>query len=150
MEDAGPTEPAENAAPARAARELQAALAKAARTGRLERSGQALLFEDEATLIVLDRLEMMISDAGLRGVAPEVMAETAHAVRTIPIVKRPQNGNNLGCFDFNLPDPQADNPAFGITAELPAMIIWIEYENSTDTDADNTAFGIFYRRGIPS
>ena len=25
---------------------------------------------------------MMISDAGLRGVAPEVMAETAHAVRT--------------------------------------------------------------------
>ena len=47
----------------------------------MERSAQRLLFEEEATLTILDRLEVMIGNAGLRGVAPEIMAETAHAVR---------------------------------------------------------------------
>ena len=61
-------------------REFQAALSKAARNGRLDRSEQGLLFEEEATLITLDRLEVMIGNAGLRGAAPEIMRETAHAV----------------------------------------------------------------------
>ena len=80
-EDAGWTGPAEDAKPAPSVREFQVALARAARTGRLERSEQVLLFEEEATVIVLDRLEVMIGEAGLRGVAPEMMTETAHAVR---------------------------------------------------------------------
>ena len=73
-------EPAAEAATEPSVREFQAALSKAARNGRLDRSEQGLLFEEEATLITLDRLEVMIGNAGLRGVAPEIMRETAHAV----------------------------------------------------------------------
>ena len=62
-------------------REFQAALGKAARSGRLDRPGNGLLFEEEAILITLDRLEGMIGDAGLRDAAPEIMSETARAVR---------------------------------------------------------------------
>ena len=46
----------------------------------MDRSEQGLLFEEEATLITLDRLEVMIGNAGLRGAAPDFMRETAHAV----------------------------------------------------------------------
>ena len=73
-------EPAAEAATEPSVREFQAALSKAARNGRLDRSEQGLLFEEEATLITLDRLEVMIGNAGLRGAAPEIMRETAHAV----------------------------------------------------------------------
>ena len=85
--DAGPTEPAEQAdeadeaEPEPSVREFQAALGRAARNGRLGRPEQGLLFEDEAILITLDRLQVMIGDAGLRDAAPEVMSETARAVR---------------------------------------------------------------------
>ena len=65
----------------RSVRELKAALSKAARNGRLDRSEQGLLFEEEATLIILDRIEVMIGNAGLRGAAPDFMRETAQAVR---------------------------------------------------------------------
>jgi hypothetical protein len=65
----------------RSVRELKAALSKAARNGRLDRSEQGLLFEEEATLIILDCLDEMIDNGGLRGAAPDFMRETAHAVR---------------------------------------------------------------------
>ena len=81
---AGPTEPAEETEEAEhvpSVREFQAALGKAARSGRLDRPGNGLLFEEEAILITLDRLEGMIGDAGLRDAAPEIMSETARAVR---------------------------------------------------------------------
>ena len=84
--DAGPTEPAEETEEAEhvpSIRELRAALGKAARNGRLERPEQGLLFEEEAVLITLDRLEGMIGDAGLRDAAPEIMSETARAVRAV-------------------------------------------------------------------
>ena len=84
--DAGPTEPAEETEEAEhvpSIREFRAALGKAARNGRLERPEQGLLFEEEAVLITLDRLEGMIGDAGLRDAAPEIMSETARAVRAV-------------------------------------------------------------------
>ena len=80
-DDDAPAEPARETAIGRSVREFQAALSKAARNGRLDRSDQGLLFEEEATLTILDRLEVMIGNAGLRGVAPEIMRETADAAR---------------------------------------------------------------------
>ena len=79
--DAGLDEPAEETEAEPSPREFRAALSRAARNGRLDRPGQGLLFEDDETLVILDRLEAMIGSAGLRGAAPEIMAETAHAVR---------------------------------------------------------------------
>ena len=91
--DAGSTEAAEQAEQAEepdepkevrheaAVREFQAALGKAARSGRLDRPEAGLLFEEEAILATLDRLEVMIGDAGLRGAAPQVMPQTARAAR---------------------------------------------------------------------
>ena len=79
--DAGLTEPAEQAETGPSVREFQAALSRAARSGRLDRSEQGLLFEEEATLIILDCLDEMIDNGGLRGAAPDFMRETAHAVR---------------------------------------------------------------------
>ena len=38
--------------------------------------------------MTLDRLEAMIGSAGLRGATPEIMAETAHAVRGDGEIKR--------------------------------------------------------------
>ena len=80
-EVAGPPESAAQAQTEASVREFRAALNKAARNGRLDRSEQGLLFEQEETLIILDRLEVMIGNAGLRGAAPEIMTEIAHAVR---------------------------------------------------------------------
>ena len=80
-EDGGLDEPADEAEPAPAPREFRAALSRAARNGRLDRPGQGLLFEEDETLVILDRLDAMIGSAGLRGAAPEIMAETAHTVR---------------------------------------------------------------------
>ena len=80
-EDADPDEPAEAAEPEPSPREFRAALSRAMRNGRLDRSGQGLLFEEDETLVILDRLEAMIDGAGLRGAAPELMTETAHVVR---------------------------------------------------------------------
>ena len=80
-EDGGLDEPAEEAEPAPAPREFRVALSRAARNGRLDRPGQGLLFEEDETLVILDRLDAMIGSAGLRGAAPEIMAETAHTVR---------------------------------------------------------------------
>lgn len=80
-DDDGLAEPARETAIGRSVQEFQATLSKAARNGRLDRSEQGLLFEEEATLTILDRLEVMIDDAGLRGVAPEIMRETARAAR---------------------------------------------------------------------
>ena len=71
-----------------AAPDFQAALRKAARGGRLDRSGQGMLFEEEATLVALDRLEVMIDEAGLRGMASEVMAEHACAVGADAEIRR--------------------------------------------------------------
>ena len=93
-DDDGPPEPARvpvidirgamhSGAPAigRPVQEFRTALSRAARSGVLNRSEQGLLFEEEATLTILDRLEVMIDDAGLRGVAPEVMREAARVAR---------------------------------------------------------------------
>ena len=80
-EVAGPPAPAAGAQTEASVREFRAALNTAARNGRLDRSEQGLLFEEEATLIILDRLDLMIDNAGLRGAAPEIITETAHAVR---------------------------------------------------------------------
>ena len=80
-EETGRAEPVKAAGTGPSVREFQAALGKAARSGRLEPSEQRLLFEEDETLIILDRLEVMIGDAGLRGAAPEIMTETAHAAR---------------------------------------------------------------------
>ena len=80
-EDASLDEPAEAAATEPSPREFRAALSRAARNGRLDRPGQGLLFEEDETLVILDRLDAMIGSAGLRGATPEIMAETAHAVR---------------------------------------------------------------------
>ena len=79
--DAGLDEPAEETETGPSPREFRAALSRAARNGRLDRPGQELLFEEDETLVILDRLEAMIDSAGLRGAAPEIMTETAHAVR---------------------------------------------------------------------
>ncbi len=79
--DAGPAEPEEEVEPEPSVRDFQAALAKAARNGRLDRTGQGLLFEEEETLTILDRLEVMIGGAGLRGAGSEVMTEAAQTVR---------------------------------------------------------------------
>ena len=80
-EVAGPPASAAGAQTEASVREFRAALNTAARNGRLDRSEQGLLFEEEATLIILDRLDLMIDNAGLRGAAPEIITETAHAVR---------------------------------------------------------------------
>ena len=80
-EDADLDEPAEAAEPEPSPREFRAALSRAMRNGRLDRRGQGLLFEEDETLVILDRLEAMIDGAGLRGAAPELMTETAHVVR---------------------------------------------------------------------
>jgi len=85
--DAGPTEPAEEMEGAEEAehepsvRAFEAALGRAVRNGRLDRPEAGLLFEEEAVLITLDRLQVMIGEAGLRDAAPEVMSETARTVR---------------------------------------------------------------------
>ena len=79
--DGGLDEPAEEAEPEPSPREFRAALSRAARNGRLDRPGQGLLFEEDETLVILDRLEAMIDSAGLRGTAPELMNETADTVR---------------------------------------------------------------------
>jgi len=80
-EDGSLDEPAEEAEPEPSPREFRAALSRAARNGRLDRPGQGLLFEEDETLVILDRMEAMIGGAGLRGAAPELMNETAAAVR---------------------------------------------------------------------
>ena len=80
-EDAGLDEPAEEAETGPSPREFRAALSRAARNGRLDRPGQGLLFEEDETLVILDRLEAMIDSARLRAAAPAIMTETAHAVR---------------------------------------------------------------------
>ena len=79
--DDGPTEPAEEAEPEPSVHEFREALGRAARSGRLDRTEQRLLFEEDETLAILDRLEVMIGNAGLRGAAPEIMTETAQTVR---------------------------------------------------------------------
>ena len=85
--DAGPTEPAEEIEGAEEAehepsvREFEAALGRAVRNGRLDRPKAGLLFEEEAILITLDRLQVMIDDAGLRDAAAEIVSETARIVR---------------------------------------------------------------------
>lgn len=79
--DGGLDEPAEEAEPEPSPREFRAALSRAARNGRLDRPGQGLLFEEDETLVILDRLEAMIDSAGLRGAAPELINETADTVR---------------------------------------------------------------------
>ena len=88
--DGGPRAPAKQGKQARQAdqpgqpsiREFQAALGKAARNGRLDRPDAGLLFEEEAILSTLDRLEAMIGGAGLRDAEPGTMSETARAART--------------------------------------------------------------------
>ena len=79
--DGGLDEPVEEAEPEPSPRELRAALSRAARNGRLDRPGQGLLFEEDETLVILDRLEALIGSAGLHGAAPELMTEAVHAVR---------------------------------------------------------------------
>lgn len=81
VEDAGLDDPAEEAETGPSPREFRAALSRAARNGRLDRPGQGLLFEEDETLVILDRLEAMIDSARLRAAAPAIMTETAHAVR---------------------------------------------------------------------
>ena len=93
VDEAGATESEMEPEPVRAgrapaARDFQAALRKAARGGRLDRSEQGMLFEEEATLVALDRLEVMIDEAGLRGAASEVMAEHACAVGADAEIRR--------------------------------------------------------------
>ena len=78
---AGGAAPVQAAGAGPSVREFQAALGRAARNGRLERSEQRLLFDEDETLIILDRLDLMIGNAGLRGAAPEIITEAAHAVR---------------------------------------------------------------------
>ena len=80
-EDGSLDEPAEEAEPEPSPREFRAALSRAARNGRLDRPGQGLLFEEDETLVILDRLEAMIDSAGLRGAAPELINETADTIR---------------------------------------------------------------------
>ena len=80
-EDACLEEPAEKAEPEPSTREFRTALSRAARNGRLDRPGQGMLFEEDETLVILDRLEAMIDSAGLHGAAPEFMTGTAHAAR---------------------------------------------------------------------
>ena len=81
-EDAGLDEASEEAEvePEPSPREFRAALSRAARSGRLDRRGQGLLFEEDETLVILDRLDAMIGSAGLRGATPELMTETVRAV----------------------------------------------------------------------
>ncbi len=71
-----PDEPKDSEAPVP---ELVAALRKAARDGRLDPSAQGLLFEEEAIMVIVDRLESMIDGADLREAPPEVMREIADA-----------------------------------------------------------------------
>ena len=72
---------------------------------------------------------------------------TNHPIRSLTATKRTQSGDDVGYFDFVLPDPRSNNPSFGQTMGLPALMIWVAYESG---DAkDNTVIGIFYRRGAP-
>ena len=80
-----PDEPEEAVAPAP---DLAAALRKAARDGRLDPSAQGLLFAEEATMAIVDRLEFMIDSAELRGAPPEFMRAVADVVCTDPEIRR--------------------------------------------------------------
>ena len=83
-----PAEPAEPAEPEALAPDLAAALRRAARDGRLDPSAQGLLFAEEATMAIVDRLEFMIDSAELRGAPPEFMRAVADAVCTDPEIRR--------------------------------------------------------------
>ena len=83
-----PPEPEEPAEPEAPAPDLAAALRKAARDGRLDPSAQGLLFAEEATMAIVDRLESMIDSTGLRGAPPEFMRAVADAVCTDPEIRR--------------------------------------------------------------
>ena len=87
-EPAEPDEPAEPEETETPVPELVAGLRKAAQDGRLDPSAQGLLFADQAIMVIVDRLELMIDGAGLRGAPPEVMREVADVARTDPEMGR--------------------------------------------------------------
>ncbi len=74
--------PAKPAEPETPAPELVAALRKAARDGWLDPSpAQGSLFGEQATMVIVDRVERMVHSADLLGAPPEVMRAIADAVR---------------------------------------------------------------------
>ena len=125
-DDAGDTEPAEGAGQAEpvahvgepaagpSIRGFRAALGRAARNGRLVRSDQGLLFEEDETPIILDRLDLMIDNAGLRGAAPEFMAQTVRAVRDDGEVRRVLDALAGWCTD--------NARRAGLSQELDALL----------------------------
>ena len=121
-EDAGdpvPTEAAEDAEDEPSVRDFEAALGRAVRNGRLDRPDEGLLFEEEAILTTLDRLQVMIDDAGLRGAAPEIMSEAARAVRADGEVGRLLDELAAWCT--------ANARRAGLSQELAALLYTSEY-----------------------
>ena len=83
-----PEEPDEPEVAVAPAPDLAATLRKAARDGRLDPSAQGLLFAEEATMAIVDRLEFMIDSAELRGAPPEFMRGVADVVCADPEIRR--------------------------------------------------------------
>ena len=114
IEPAQPVEPAEPPAPEVPAPELMAALRQAARDGRLDPSQQGLLFVEEAILAIVDRLELMIDGAALRGAPPGVMQEISDSVRADTELRRMLDELADWCATADRRD--------GISPELAAML----------------------------
>ena len=109
-----PPEPEVPAAPEVPAPELMAALRQAARDGRLDPSQQGLLFVEEAILAIVDRLELMIDGAALRGAPPGVMQEISDSVRADTELRRMLDELADWCATADRRD--------GISPELAAML----------------------------
>ena len=127
-----PAKPAapETPAPETPAPELVAALRKAARDGWLDpSSAQGSLFAEQATMVIIDRVERMVQDADLRGAPPEVMRAIADAVRADQETRRMLDELADWCVDAGLevspelaamlyaqPDTQPDSEPTGVDA----------------------------------